>query len=79
MALRWLHSADEALRDRDEAPFSICECLNIRVAPLRGVTDNLLQSLFRPCRAVRFDMGGVDHLLVRALSHQARGTAIPKF
>jgi hypothetical protein len=53
-AFRWLHSADEALRDRaivcvassqqngDEAPFSICECVNLRVAPVHcGIDANI--------------------------------------
>src|SRR3954470_23344248 len=42
---RWLHSADQTLRDRaivcftsgqqdgNQAPFSICECVHLRVAP----------------------------------------------
>src|SRR5258707_1727775 len=53
-ALRWLHSADDALRDRaivcfassqqngDEAPFSICECGNLRVAPSARAANSLL-------------------------------------
>src|SRR6188472_1687115 len=51
---RWLHPADEALRDRaivcfassqqngDEAPFSICECVNLRVAPSARAANSLL-------------------------------------
>ena len=52
-AFRWLHSADEALRDRaivcfasgqqngDEAPFSICECVDLRVAPSARAANSL--------------------------------------
>ena len=60
-ALRWLHSADEARRDRaivcfaasqqngDEAPFSICECVDLRVAPSTRAANSLfLLPLFRP-------------------------------
>src|SRR3977135_2762647 len=52
-AFRWLHSADEALRDRaivcfassqqngDEASLSICECVNLRVAPSARAANSL--------------------------------------
>src|ERR1700722_675884 len=52
-SFRWLHSADEALRDRaivcfassqqngDEAPFSICECMDLRVAPSTRAANSL--------------------------------------
>ena len=52
--LGWLHSADEALRDRavvclasgqqdgKEAPFSICECVDLRVAPSARAANSLL-------------------------------------
>ena len=56
-ALRWLHSSDKALCDRtimrlasrqqdgDQAPSSICsicECMNLRVAPSARATNSLL-------------------------------------
>ena len=60
-AFRRLHSADQSLRDRtivcfasgqqdgDEAAFSICECVNLRVAPsTRTANSLLLLPLFRP-------------------------------
>ncbi len=59
--LRWLHSADQALSDRavvcfassqqdgDQAPFSICECMDLRVAPTSRAANSLfLLPLFRP-------------------------------
>ena len=59
-APRWSHSADQSLRDRtivrlassqqdsDKAPFSICECMNLRVAPsARAANSLLLLPLFR--------------------------------
>src|SRR5262245_47880389 len=51
---RWLHSANEALCDRavvcftcgqqdgDKAPFNICECANLRVAPSARAANSLL-------------------------------------
>src|SRR5262245_49140297 len=51
---RWLHSANEALCDRavvcftcgqqdgDKAPFNICECVNLRVAPSARAANSLL-------------------------------------
>src|SRR5262249_33300190 len=51
---RRLHSADQALRDRaimrfaagqqdgNKAPFSICECVNLRVAPAARAANSLL-------------------------------------
>ena len=53
-AFRWRHSAEEALRDRaimcfasgqqngDEASLSICECVDLRVAPSARAANSLL-------------------------------------
>src|SRR5262249_62027872 len=53
-ALRWLHSSDQALCERaivrlacrqqdcDQAPSSICECMNLRVAPSARAANSLL-------------------------------------
>src|SRR6266542_624018 len=54
LRFRRLHSADQALRDRaimrlssgqqdgEKAPFSICECVNLRVAPSARAANSLL-------------------------------------
>jgi len=74
-ALRPLDPADQAFCDRavgrltsgqrngDPAPISICECVDIRVAPSARATNSLLSApLFRPMRC---DVREVDHLRVR--------------
>ena len=52
--LGWLHSADQSLRDRtimrfasgqqdgEEPPFSICKCVDLRVAPSARTANSLL-------------------------------------
>jgi ferredoxin len=57
-AVGWLHAADQTLRDRaivrfasgqedgEKAPFSICECMDLRVAPSARAANSLL--LFPP-------------------------------
>ena len=53
-------------QDGDQAPFSICECVYLRVTPAARAANSLfLLSLFAGRRAVSFDMRGVDHLRVR--------------
>src|SRR5437764_14665696 len=77
-AFRWLHPADQALRNRaimrfassqqdgEKPPFSICECVNLRVAPAARAANSLL--LLPPFsarrRAVCLQVRGVDHLHV---------------
>src|SRR5262249_48780520 len=53
-------------QDGDKAPFNICECVNLRIVPSARAANSLL---FLPpfsacCRAVGFNVRGIDHLRV---------------
>src|SRR5262249_18601889 len=78
---RRLHSANEALCDRaivcftcgqqdgDKAPFNICECVNLRIAPsARAANSLLLLPPFPPAAercAFACDLSAVGHLAKR--------------
>ena len=73
-AFRWLHSADQALSDRtivrfasgqqdgDQAPFSICECMDLRVAPSARAANSLFCSPFS-ARAERCALTWVESII----------------
>ena len=91
---RRLYSADQALRDRaimrfassqqdgEKAPFSICECVYLRVAPSARAANSLL--LLPPfparCRAMRFHVRGVRSSVCLWIVRfqQAPGTGFPR-
>src|SRR5205814_2684345 len=77
---RRLHSADQALRDRaimrfassqqdgEKAPLSICECVNLRVAPAARAANSLLLLPPFPPAAERCALTCVESIICMAVT-----------